>query len=129
LQQAAATAARNELTATAESAGDYRIYSGVLEKTQADTLKNIAHQIRQSDDGSIVIIGSEYDGKVSLVVSIGDRAAGLTGLNAVEMIKTVSGEISGGGGGQPQLATAGGKRAEGLPAAISKAVSLAKKML
>jgi alanyl-tRNA synthetase len=129
LQQAAAVAARNELTARAESAGDCRIYSGVLEKTQADTLKNIAHQIRQSDDGSIVIIGSEYDGKVSLVIGLGDRAAGLTGLNAVEMIKAVSGEISGGGGGQPQLATAGGKRAEGLPQAISKAVSLAKKML
>ena len=129
LQQAAASAARHELAARAESAGECRIYSGVLESTQADTLKNIAHQIRQSDDGSIIVIGSEYEGKVSLVIGIGDRAAGLTGLNAVEMIKTVSGEISGGGGGQPQLATAGGKRPEGLPGAISKAVTTAKARL
>jgi len=129
LQQAAASTARNELTARAESAGEFRIYSGILEKTQAETLKNIAHQIRQSDDGSIIIIGSEYDGKVSLVIGLGDRAAGLTGLNAVEMIKTVSGEISGGGGGQPQLATAGGKKPDGLPGAISKAAAIAKKKL
>lgn len=129
LQQAAAVTARDELTARAESAGKCRIYSGVVEKTQPDTLKNIAHQIRQSDIDSIVIIGSELDGRVSLVIGLGDGAAGLTGLNAVEMIKAVSAEISGGGGGQPQLATAGGKKPEGLPGAIAKAVALAKTKL
>ncbi|MDI9533736.1 MAG: DHHA1 domain-containing protein, partial [Bacteroidota bacterium] len=129
LQAAAALSARNELAARAETAGNCRIYSGVLEETQADTLKNIAHQIRQADSSSIIVIGSAYEGKAALVVGLGERAAGSTRLNAVEIIKTVSGEINGGGGGQPFLATAGGRKPEGLIGAVAKAVEMAKKML
>ncbi len=127
MQMAAAATARNELTARAVTAGSCRIYSGLLEKTQPDTLKTIAHQVRQSDDASIIILGSEYAGKASLVIGLGERAAKDTGLNAVEMIRAVAAEISGGGGGQPSLATAGGRRPEGLPDAIAKAVEMAKK--
>ncbi len=129
LQQASAATARNELTSAAETAGNCRIYSGILEKTQPDTLKNIAHQIRQSDETSIIIIGSENEGKAALVIGLGEKAVEETHLNAVEIIKAVSAEISGGGGGQPFLATAGGKRPEGLAAAIAKAREIAGKML
>ncbi len=129
MQLAAAATAKNELTARAETAGACRIYSGVLEKTQADTLKNIAHQIRQSDDSSIIVIGSENEGKVSLVVGLGEKAAAVTRLNAVDIIKTVSGLINGGGGGQPFMATAGGKRPEGLDDAVTKAAEMARKSL
>lgn len=125
----AAAAARSELTARAVTAGSCRIYSGVLEATPPETLKTIAHQIRQSDGGSIIILGSENEGKASLVVALGDEAAGSSHLNAVEVIKAVAPEISGGGGGQPSMATAGGKRPEGLQEAVDKAVAMAKKML
>lgn len=127
MQLTAATAARNELTANAMTAGNCRIYSGLIEKTQPDILKTIAHQIRQSDDSGIIIIGSEYEGKASLVIGMGEDAAKNTGLNAVEMIRAVAAEISGGGGGQPSLATAGGRKPEGLPDAVAKAVEMAKK--
>jgi len=129
MQVAAATAARHELAAAAVSVGNCKIYSGVLEKTPAETLKNIAHQIRQSDGRSIIILGSENEGKASLVIGLGDEAASLTGLNANEMIRAVAAEINGGGGGQLHLATAGGKRPEGLKEAVTKAVTLARKML
>jgi alanyl-tRNA synthetase len=129
MQLAAATTARNELASKAETAGACRIYSGILDKTQADTLKNIAHQLRLSDGNSIIIIGSEYDGKASLVIGLGDKTAGETGLNAVEIIKATAAEINGGGGGQPFLATAGGKRPEGLPEAVAKAIAMVKKVL
>jgi alanyl-tRNA synthetase len=129
MQLAVANAARNELMAKAETAGIFHIYSGILEKTQPDTLKTIAHQIRQADESSIVIIGSENEGKAALLVGLGEKTTHDTNLNAVEIIKNVSAEISGGGGGQPFLATAGGKRPEGLQAAVEKAREMAKKML
>ena len=129
MQLAAAAAARNELTAGAVTAGSCRIYSGVLDDAPADVLKSIAQQIKQTDTGSIIIIGSESEGKATLVIGLGDEAAATSQLNAVEVIKAVASEISGGGGGQPLLATAGGKRPEGLPDAVAKAVALAKKML
>lgn len=129
MQHSAAAAARNKLADTSEKAGIYTIYSGVINELSADTLKNIAHQIRQSDAGSIVIIGSEYDGRASLLAGLGEEVTGKTKLNAVEIIRAVAGLISGGGGGQPFLAAAGGKKPEGLPEAVEKAVAMAKKML
>lgn len=129
MQVAAASAVRNELTAGAETVGNCRIYAGVLEKTPADTLKHIAHQIRQSDGGSIIIIGAENEGKASLVVGLGEEAAVSSHLNAIDIIKAAAADINGGGGGQPCLATAGGKRPEGLHDAVKKAVALVKKML
>jgi alanyl-tRNA synthetase len=47
----------------------------------------------------------------------------------VEIIKEIAPVINGGGGGHPSLATAGGKRPEGLREAVDKAVALVKKML
>ncbi|MRR22538.1 hypothetical protein EG830_06110 [bacterium] len=129
MQTAAAVSARNELASRAEAAGNCHIYSGVLEKTTAETLKNIAHQIRQTDSAAIIVIGSENEGKASLVAALGDTAVESVRLNAIEIIRAVSSLINGGGGGQPFLATAGGKKPEGLHEAVAKAVEMAKKML
>jgi len=129
MQNAAAAVARNQLANSAVTSGVCNIYSGVLEDLTAETLKNIAHQIRQSDKKSAVIIGSENEGKASLLIGLGDEIIRSSGLNAVEIIKTVSASINGGGGGQPFLATAGGKKPEGLNDAIEKAVALIKKAL
>src|SRR5665647_1023902 len=71
IQNTAATVARIELEHKAVAAGICQIYSGVLEDMPAETLKNIAHQIRQSDSNSAVIIGSSNEGKASLLVSLG----------------------------------------------------------
>ena len=129
MQLAAASDARKELERNAEKAGSCTIYSGVLESAAADTLKSIAHQIRQSDSSSIIIIGSGYEGKASLLVGLGDEAARVSQLNSVDIIKAVASEINGGGGGQPFLATAGGKKPEGVENAVSKAVALVRKAL
>jgi alanyl-tRNA synthetase len=129
MQNTAAAAAGIELTHNAETAGDCTIYSGVLKDISAETLKNIAHQIRQSDMKSAVVIGSENEGKASLLIGLGEDVMKSTGLNAVEIIKAVTDSISGGGGGQPFLATAGGKRPEGLQEAVEKAVALIRKAL
>jgi len=127
IQNTAATDARIELENKAVAAGICKIYSGVLEDMPAETLKNIAHQIRQSDSNSAVIIGSSNEGKASLLISLAEEIIRVSGLSAVEIIRSVSASINGGGGGQPFLATAGGKRPEGLSEAVEKAVSLVKK--
>jgi len=129
MQHSAAAEAGKKLSAGAVTAGSCRIYSGLIAAATADTLRSIAHQIRQSDGSSIIIIGSADGGKASLLVGLGEEAAASSGVNAVDIIRAVAPEISGGGGGQPFMATAGGKRPEGLEDAIAKAVEMVRKVL
>uniref|UniRef100_UPI0026346033 DHHA1 domain-containing protein n=1 Tax=uncultured Porphyromonas sp. TaxID=159274 RepID=UPI0026346033 len=65
----------------------------------------------------VFVSGSKDEGKALLTVLISD---GLVekGYNAGKLVKAAGQFIQGGGGGQPSLATAGGKRPEGLPEAV-----------
>ena len=61
-----------------------------------------------ASDHSSFTTGSVIDGKPLLTVSLGKAFAEAMGLKAVDIIKQISPEIKGGGGGQPDYATAGG---------------------
>jgi len=129
MQEAAALAKRKELTEKAEKINGLTIYSGVLEDVTSDMLKNIAHQLRQTQEEAAIVIGGSSEGKASLLVAFTDSFIAGKSANAVDIIKSVSSLINGGGGGQPFLATAGGKKPEGLHDAVKKAVDEVKSKL
>ena len=92
-----------------------------IETDSSEILKNIAYQIRTSSTNTVMVIGSENAGKANILVAVSDDLVKAEKINAVTIIKEISGEINGGGGGQPFLATAGGKNPEGISQAITKA--------
>ncbi len=93
-------------------------------------LKDLAFQLRNEIDGEMVaVLGTEVKGKPQLAVILSDKLAGEKNMNAVELIRSVAGEIQGGGGGQPFYASAGGKNPAGLDSALSKAKALIKEIL
>ena len=91
----------------------------------AETVKNIAFQLRgQITENLFFVAGTEAEGKPMLTVMLSDNlVAG--GLKAGNLVKGAAKLIQGGGGGQPHFATAGGKNADGLNAAIDKVLELA----
>ena len=89
----------------------------------ADQVKNLAFQLRAEVANSVVVIGSEFDGKPMLTAAASDEAV-QQGVNIGKNIREAAKLIQGGGGGQPHFATAGGKNVEGLPAAVEKLVEL-----
>jgi len=90
----------------------------------AQGLKDLGLQLRDQHADLAFVAGSVVDGKPQLVVSLGKAFMEASGLKAVDIIKQIGPEIKGGGGGQPDLATAGGKEPAGMSAALSKAGSL-----
>ena len=108
---------------------DIKFISGRVETDSAETLKSLAFEIRKNSDNSIAVIGSSIDGKANLVIMVSDRLVKEKNLSAADIIKEISGEISGGGGGQPFLATAGGRNPDGIEKAISKAEEFVRKNL
>lgn len=104
-----------------------RFISGIVESETSDILKNVVYQIRTSSESSVMVIGSENSGKANLLVTVTDDLVKNKNINAVSIIKEIAAEINGGGGGQPFLATAGGKNPAGIPSAIARAAEFLKK--
>jgi alanyl-tRNA synthetase len=126
-QVLSATVMLKDLVEKSVIINDIRVVSGRIETDSSDILKNIAYQIRNSSDNTVLIIGSESSGKASLLVLVSDNLVKERNINAVTIVKEIAGEINGSGGGQPFLATAGGKNPAGIPRALGKAIELLKK--
>ncbi len=116
---------RNELLTGATNVNGVKVisYQGTL---NADQVKTLAFQIRNVQPENLFFVaGCVADGKPSLTVLLSDDlVAG--GLNAVNIARDAAKEIQGGGGGQPFFASAGGKNAAGIQAAINKALEAVK---
>jgi alanyl-tRNA synthetase len=117
-----------ELEEKAEIINGIRFLSGKLPADSAEVLKAIAYQIRNSSDNGVLVIGSENGDKANLLVMVSDTVLKDKNLSAVNIIREISSEINGGGGGQPFLATAGGKNPAGIQKAISKAADILRKI-
>jgi len=115
-QQLKQTLAAN---ATSVKGFDLVKFVGPLE---ADSAKNIAFQLRAENAKAIVVFGTEFAGRPTLTVAVGDEAKE-AGYNAAALVKEAAKLIQGGGGGQPHFAQAGGKNADGLNAAVEAIVS------
>ena len=66
-----------------------------------------------------VVAATQCDNKPTIAVFLSQPLVE-TGLNAGTMIKSAAKHIQGGGGGQPWMATAGGRDVNGLPAAMDE---------
>ncbi|MEX1192422.1 MAG: alanine--tRNA ligase [Brumimicrobium sp.] len=84
------------------------------------SIKDILFQFKSEMDSLIAVIGGESEGKCTLSILISENLVKEKSLNAGDLVRSASKHIQGGGGGQPFFATAGGKKPEGLQAAIDE---------
>jgi alanyl-tRNA synthetase len=83
---------------------------------------------KKTDHAAIFLAAAQGEDKVLLVAGL-SRTLVDRGLSAGEWVKDVAAVVGGGGGGRPDLAQAGGKHPEQLPAALEKARTLIREML
>ncbi|HKK43485.1 MAG TPA: DHHA1 domain-containing protein, partial [Bacteroidales bacterium] len=126
LEAKAASDALRDLVDNASIINNIKLVSGRIETGSVDAMKNMAYQIRTASDNTILVIGTEIEGKANLLVMVSDRLVKEKNINASAIIREIAREINGGGGGQPFLATAGGRNPEGIEKAIQKAAELIK---
>ncbi|MEI7499799.1 MAG: alanine--tRNA ligase [Bacteroidota bacterium] len=87
----------------------------------AETVKNLAYELNASIPDLFLVLATEEDGKATLTVMLSENLVKERKLNAGHIIRDLAKEIHGGGGGQPHIATAGGKNPAGIAAALEKA--------
>jgi alanyl-tRNA synthetase len=102
-----------------------KVYTAVLPVKQ-EVAKDLVFKVRAAEPvSSICVVGSVYDNKPMLNVIISEDLVKEHGLNAGQMVREAAKLIQGGGGGQPHFASAGGKNADGINAAVDKVIELA----
>ena len=87
----------------------------------AEILKRISHRVRSEHSPSVVLLGSVIGQKAFACAACSDSVPKISGLDMRDLMKVVAPIIGGGGGGQPFLATCGGKHPQHLPKALEKA--------
>lgn len=91
-----------------------------------NSAKDLAFISGSTQSNTVVVLGSVFEDKPSIVCYVSDDLVKSKGLNASLIVKDLGKYINGGGGGQPTLASAGGKKVEGLEEALAHASDFVK---
>jgi alanyl-tRNA synthetase len=92
----------------------------IATKTDLDakSVKELAFNIEKEMENLFLIIGAENGTKATLTVILSKNTVEEKGLDAGKIVRELGKHIQGGGGGQAHFATAGGKNAAGINAAL-----------
>ncbi len=101
---------KDELIQKKEKINTIDCIGSVIEASNADMLKKLCLDIKNELTHSVIILAANIDGKAAVAISIADGIVQSKNMDANKIIKEiVSPLINGGGGGQKNLATAGGQ--------------------
>ncbi len=114
---------KSNLKSKAMFANGVNIISGIVQVDDVSLIKDLAFQLKDEIENLYLVLGTVSNEKPNLTVMISENLVAERNLNAAQIVREAGREIQGGGGGQPFYATAGGKNAAGLQAAIEKALS------
>ena len=95
-------------------------YIARMVSLDAASIKDLTFHIKATHSNLILLLGAEAEGKAHLSLLITEDVVASLGLDATKLIREISSEILGGGGGQAFYASAGGKNPAGLPKAFEK---------
>ncbi|HMU09147.1 MAG TPA: DHHA1 domain-containing protein [Ferruginibacter sp.] len=116
---------RNELMRKDEIINNVTFIGDIIEVPNADALKKLCFDLKHHLHDHVAVLCSNIDGKAHVAISISDTVVVAKNLDAGKIIKEhVAVLIKGGGGGQKNLATAGGQEVSKLKEVIEKVKSL-----
>ncbi|WP_196594940.1 alanine--tRNA ligase, partial [Pectinatus sottacetonis] len=103
--------------------GNVNVVTGRAAADNIDELRNIADTTCAKLENGVVIIGAVVNDKINLVVKASDNAV-KEGVHAGKIIRESAKILGGNGGGRSNMAQAGGKFIDKIPAAFDKALEI-----
>ena len=98
--------------------GDSELLITMTDVSIMDELKDLGNAILNKVDSGVAVLGSIVNDKPSMVIVVTDDLI-KKGIKAGDLAKEIGASMGGGGGGKPNLATAGGKDKKSLELALS----------
>lgn len=112
-----ASSTGSDIASQAVEVNGIKLLAAKLEGFSAKSLRDTVDQLKNKlGDGSVIVLASEEDGKVSLVAGVTKDLIGK--IKAGDLVNMVASQVGGKGGGRPDMAMAGGSDPAGIPAAL-----------
>lgn len=105
-----------------KTADGIRLVTGEIAGADMNLLKQLGYEALDKAGGAtVIVLGSrdEEEGKVYLMAAVSEDLISEKGLKAGALVGDLGRMVGGGGGGQPNLATAGGRQPENLDKALA----------
>ncbi|USV99907.1 alanine--tRNA ligase [Pseudomonas pergaminensis] len=120
LQAKAASAAGDDLSASAVDVKDVKVLAARLDGQDGKALLALVDQLKNKLGRAVILLGGVHEDKVVLVAGV---TKDLTGqLKAGDLMKQAAAAVGGKGGGRPDMAQGGGVDAGALDAALALTV-------
>lgn len=132
VQMANSGALLDDILSKKEKLDGIEISKGEIPGADVATLKQLGYDALQKvNKDRIIVLGSkdEENGKVFLMVAVTEDLISGKNLKAGALVGKLGRLVGGGGGGQPNLATAGGKNPEKLSVALLSVKEIVKESL
>mgnify|MGYP000585623949 FL=1 len=107
---------------------DMKFLATSVKDVDMNGLRELGDQLKNQLGEGVVVLASEKDGKVNLIVMATDGAM-KQGAHAGNLVKAIAPCVGGGGGGRPNMAQAGGKNPAGIAEALEKAAAVITEQL
>ncbi len=112
---------RNELLQKDEIIANVTFVGDIVEVSNAESLKKLCVDLKNHLHDHVIVLCANIDGKAYVAIGIADTVVAAKNLDATKIIKEhIAAIIKGGGGGQKNLATAGGQDISKLQDVIEK---------
>lgn len=118
LQSKVMSESGKDLVAEAKEIGGMTVLAKKVDAPDINALRGLMDDLRSKLASGIIALAAEIDGKAMLVMAVSKDLHGR--FTAPALIKEVSGEIKGGGGGRPDMAQAGGSEPAGIDRALAR---------
>jgi alanyl-tRNA synthetase len=116
---------RNELLQKDEIVNGVNFVGDIVEVSNADALKKLCFDLKSKLNDYVAVVCANIGGKPFVAIGISDTVVAARQLDAGKIIKEIVAPIiKGGGGGQKNLATAGGQDASRLVEVIQRVKNL-----
>jgi alanyl-tRNA synthetase len=120
-----ASAFKSELLDEMIPVGRYAFIGKISPDLGPDALRKLALELRDSENRLLLVLATVSEGKPLVIIGLGDLVVSEKNLDASKIVREiVAPRIKGGGGGQKNLASAGGQDASALEAVISEVKAL-----
>jgi alanyl-tRNA synthetase len=118
-----AQAGAGDLASQVRDINGVQVIAAQVDGLDRSQLRSLVDSLRNKLGSGVVVLGSASDDNVALICGVTKDLAGKQ-VHAGRLVGAIAQEVGGRGGGRPDLAEAGGKDADKLPAALEKAYEL-----